>query len=235
RSWDAGIIASPGAITGTVLEDTNNDNVGDTPLAGVTVVLKDPVSGTVISTTTTDASGNYSFNGVPPGNYVVQETNKPGYTDVSDKDGGDLNSIAVTVTPGATNSGNDFVDERLPGAISGTVREDNDNNDTGDTPIAGVTVTLVNATTGLVVATTTTDVNGNYTFTGVPAGSYNVIETNKPGYTDVGDVDGGNPNSIAVTLTPGQSSTGNDFVDERPATLGDKVWLDTNANGVQDA
>ncbi|MCK6396641.1 SdrD B-like domain-containing protein, partial [Zoogloea sp.] len=127
RSWDAGIIASPGAITGTVLEDTNNDNVGDTPLAGVTVVLKDPVSGTVISTTTTDASGNYSFNGVPPGNYVVQETNKPGYTDVSDKDGGDLNSIAVTVTPGATNSGNDFVDERLPGAISGTVREDNDN------------------------------------------------------------------------------------------------------------
>ncbi|WP_298624811.1 SdrD B-like domain-containing protein, partial [uncultured Zoogloea sp.] len=235
RTWDAGIIASPGAITGTVLEDTNNDNVGDTPLAGVTVVLKDPVSGTVISTTTTDASGNYSFNGVPPGNYVVQETNKPGYTDVSDKDGGDLNSIAVTVTPGSTNSGNNFVDERLPGAISGTVREDNDNNNTGDTPIAGVTVALINATTGLVVATTTTDVNGNYTFTGVPAGTYNVVETNKPGYTDVGDKDGGNPNSISVTLTPGQSSTGNDFVDERPATLGDKVWEDTNANGVQDA
>jgi hypothetical protein len=38
-----------------------------------------------------------------------------------------------------------------------------------------------------------------------------------------------------VTLTPGQSSTGNDFVDERPATLGDRVWEDTNANGVQDA
>jgi hypothetical protein len=69
----------------------------------------------------------------------------------------------------------------------------------------------------------------------VPAGSYTVEETNKPGYTDVGDTDGGNPNQISVTLTPGQSSTGNDFVDERPATLGDRVWEDTNANGVQDA
>jgi hypothetical protein len=85
------------------------------------------------------------------------------------------------------------------------------------------------------VATTTTDANGNYVFNNVPAGSYTVEETNKPGYTDVGDIDGGNPNQISVTLTPGQSSTGNDFVDERPATLGDRVWEDTNANGVQDA
>jgi hypothetical protein len=37
----------PGTITGTVLEDTNNDNVGDTPIAGVTVVLKDR-NGTVV-------------------------------------------------------------------------------------------------------------------------------------------------------------------------------------------
>jgi serine-aspartate repeat-containing protein C/D/E len=140
----------------------------------------------------------------------------------------------VTVTPGATNPGNTFIDERLPGNISGTVREDLDNNNTGDTPIAGVTVVLKDAA-GTPIATTTTDANGNYSFTGVPAGTYTVEETNKPGYTDVSDIDGGNPNSIAVSLQPGQSSTGNDFVDERPATLGDRVWLDTNANGVQDA
>jgi uncharacterized surface anchored protein len=52
-------------------------------------------------------------------------------------------------------------------------------------------------------ATTTTDANGNYVFNNVPAGTYTVVETNKPGYTDVGDSDGGNPNTIAVTLTPG--------------------------------
>jgi len=125
-------------VSGTVLEDTDNNNTGDTPIAGVTVELKD-TAGNVVQTTTTDANGNYTFNNVPAGNYTVVETNKPGYTDVGDSDGGNPNSIAVTLTPGATSTGNDFVDERLPGVVSGTVLEDTDNNNTGDTPIAGVT------------------------------------------------------------------------------------------------
>jgi serine-aspartate repeat-containing protein C/D/E len=115
-----------------VLEDLDHNGTGDTPIAGVTVVLKD-ASGAPIATTTTDANGNYSFANVPAGNYTVEQTNKPGFTDVSDIDGGNPNSIAVTVTPGATNPGNNFIDERLPGNISGTVREDLDNNNTGDT------------------------------------------------------------------------------------------------------
>ena len=120
------------------------------------------------------------------------------------------------------------------GTITGTVREDLDNNDSGDSPIGGVTVTLKDAN-GNIVGTAITDANGNYAFNNLPAGTYTVVETNKPGYLDVSDIDGGNPNSIAVTLNPGQTSAGNDFVDERTATLGDRVWLDTNANGVQDA
>jgi hypothetical protein len=67
-----------------------------------------------------------------------------------------------------------------------------------------------------VVQTTTTDANGNYTFNNVPAGTYTVVETNKPGYLDVGDIDGGNPNSITVTLPAGTSSTGNDFLTSAP-------------------
>jgi uncharacterized surface anchored protein len=233
KTWDAGIVANPGSISGTVREDLDNNNSGDTPIAGVTVQLKDS-TGTVVQTTTTDANGNYTFNNVPAGTYTVVETNKPGFSDVGDVDGGDPNVIAVTLTPGATSTGNDFVDERLPGVVSGTVLEDNDNDNVGDTPIPGVTVELKDPA-GNVVQTTTTDANGNYTFNNVPAGNYTVVETNKPGYTDVGDSDGGNPNTIAVTVTPGSSSTGNVFVDERPATLGDRVWEDTNANGVQDA
>jgi serine-aspartate repeat-containing protein C/D/E len=233
KTWDAGIVANPGSISGTVREDLDNNNSGDTPIAGVTVQLKDS-TGTVVQTTTTDANGNYTFNNVPAGTYTVVETNKPGFSDVGDVDGGDPNVIAVILTPGATSTGNDFVDERLPGVVSGTVLEDNDNDNVGDTPIPGVTVELKDPA-GNVVQTTTTDANGNYTFNNVPAGNYTVVETNKPGYTDVGDSDGGNPNTIAVTVTPGSSSTGNVFVDERPATLGDRVWEDTNANGVQDA
>jgi serine-aspartate repeat-containing protein C/D/E len=73
RSWDAGIVANPGAITGTVLEDLDHDGTGDTPIAGVTVVLKD-ASGAPIATTTTDANGNYSFANVRP---VTTRSNKP--------------------------------------------------------------------------------------------------------------------------------------------------------------
>jgi len=36
-------------------------------------------------------------------------------------------------------------------------------------------------------------------------------------------------------LTSGQSSTGNNFLDAQPVTIGDYVWVDTNGNGIQDA
>ncbi|MFN8338845.1 MAG: hypothetical protein U0T36_07475 [Saprospiraceae bacterium] len=39
----------------------NNDNVGDTPMPNVTIQLKDAVTGAVVVTTTTNASGNYDF------------------------------------------------------------------------------------------------------------------------------------------------------------------------------
>ncbi|MBP7627364.1 MAG: carboxypeptidase regulatory-like domain-containing protein, partial [Zoogloea sp.] len=79
------------------------------------------------------------------------------------------------------------------------------------------------------------DTNGNYSFPNVPAGNYTIVEQTPPGYLDVGDTDGGDPNVISVTVLPGQTNSGNVFVDERSAAIGDKVWLDSNANGVQDA
>jgi hypothetical protein len=58
KTWDAGIVANPGAITGTVREDLDNNNTGDSPIGGVTVTLKD--AGNIVGTTTTDANGNYA-------------------------------------------------------------------------------------------------------------------------------------------------------------------------------
>jgi serine-aspartate repeat-containing protein C/D/E len=63
RTWDAGLVANPGAITGTVLEDLDHNGTGDTPITGVTGGPEGPAhAGTPIATTTTDANGNYSFN-----------------------------------------------------------------------------------------------------------------------------------------------------------------------------
>ncbi|MCK9205412.1 MAG: carboxypeptidase regulatory-like domain-containing protein, partial [Bacteroidales bacterium] len=52
-------------------------NTVQTPLSGVTVVLKNG-SGTVVGTTTTNATGSYTFNSLENGNYTVEpSTTKP--------------------------------------------------------------------------------------------------------------------------------------------------------------
>ncbi|WP_347250248.1 SdrD B-like domain-containing protein, partial [Zoogloea sp.] len=243
-TWDAGIVAEPGTISGTVTEDVDNDDTGDTPIAGVTVELKDS-TGTVVQTTTTDANGNYTFNNVPTGTYTVVETNKPGYTDVGDVDGGNPNVITVILPPGSSSTGNDFVDER-PATLGDRVWEDKNANgvqDAGESGIAGVTVQLKDAG-GNVVQSTTTDANGNYGFTVTP-GTYSVAVLKPAGYEITGQDLGGDEatdsdinaagNTAPVTLQSGQNNPNVDAGLYKLAELGDKVWYDTNKNGVQDA
>ncbi|MFN8498618.1 MAG: SdrD B-like domain-containing protein [Anaerolineae bacterium] len=65
-----------GNVTGTVFNDLNGNGTqdpGEPGIPGVTVTLKDP-SGNPVGTTTTDASGNYSFPNVPPGPRVETST-----------------------------------------------------------------------------------------------------------------------------------------------------------------
>jgi hypothetical protein len=82
----------------------------------------------VVGTTKTDSNGKYEFAGLPPGDYVVRETNRLDFPiNVSDQDnsndgdGGDSdkavdNLIAVTLTDGEKDRDNDFVDDRTPTA-----------------------------------------------------------------------------------------------------------------------
>ncbi|WP_374241629.1 SdrD B-like domain-containing protein, partial [Zoogloea sp.] len=246
RSWDAGIVANPGTITGSVLEDTNNDNMGDTPIPGVTVVLKDAL-GNPVASTTTDANGNYSFTNVPAGNYTIVEQTPTGYLDVGDKDGGDPNMISVTVQPGQTNSGNVFVDERSA-AIGDKVWLDSNANgvqDAGEAGIAGVTVKLLDGAGG-VVSTSTTDASGNYLFSNLTPGDYAVQVVLPTGYFASAKDQGGNDavdsdidpmtgKTITTTLSAGETDRSWDAGLYQKASLGDRVWLDANKNGVQDS
>lgn len=221
-----------GSIIGTVLIDTNNDNVGDSPLSGVTIQLFNSGGTTVIATTTTATNGSYSFANLAPGNYDVKQTNLSGYEDVSDSDGGNLNLISgITVNSGAIASGKDFVDEALH-SISGTVQSDTNNDNTGDSPLSGVTIELLNSSGqpidsdpiagGTQPTTTTTAADGSYSFTGIAPGNYQVKQTNLAGYIDISDIDGGNLNNISVNLNTG-NSTGNNFVDKKNLFNGTEV------------
>ncbi|MEL6987486.1 MAG: SdrD B-like domain-containing protein, partial [Bacteroidota bacterium] len=233
-------------ISGVVTEQliADGDVVGEIPNEGVVIQLLDDM-GNIIATDTTDSNGAYMFDSLPPAEYTVVEIDPQGYASVSDFDNSpdgdetlntDLNDnmIPVVLFPGEDDENNDFVD--VPTSeISGTVLEDTDNDDIGDSPLEGVIVILLDSN-GDTVAVDTTDMNGLFDFENLEPGDYTIIEVDPEDYESVSDTDGPNDNTINVTLDSGSSSTGNEFVDEQIATtIFGHVYFDTNNNGMQDS
>ncbi|MDJ0691115.1 MAG: SdrD B-like domain-containing protein [Xenococcaceae cyanobacterium MO_188.B32] len=255
--------ATAGAIEGTVYEDGGSGDFGvdDIPLAGVQIALyadtdsdgqPDP-GGQIWATTYTDAEGKYSFTGLTPGNYVVQQIVPAGATALNDTDGTSTNSniqVADTVTAGTITTGRDFlVDNANTASISGTVYDDTvDNNaidPAGDTGVAGVALLLYtdpdgngDPSDGTIIGSTLTDSNGDYTFTNLTDGIYVVVEVDPTGATSENDTSSdniGTDNYIGVTLA-GTNSTGNNFLDDGVTTssISGQVINDANANGTND-
>ena len=210
------ITITGGSITGTVWSDTDNDNVGDAGIGGVTLTLLDS-SGNIIDgdsisagvqpiTAITNGSGQYTFANLAAGTYGVSEDQPPGYLDVTDIDLGDLSEIRpITVTAGIATTGQDFVEE-LEARIEGCVHRDHDHDNSGDTFITGVTITLYTdpngdgdpsdgapvddpLQSGYQPYVTQTDEWGIYHFQKLPAGSYVVVETQPNGYLTETDND----------------------------------------------
>lgn len=114
------------------------------------------------------------------------------------------------------------------GAISGNVSNDIDGDAMGDMPIPDVQIYLTDET-GLPVLDgfgdileVMSDSEGNYVFTDIPPGFYNVVQVQPDGYEDVAEVDGGDDgdhpddginNQIPVTVDSGEVDTGNDFIE----------------------
>ncbi|OKH17512.1 SdrD B-like domain-containing protein [[Limnothrix rosea] IAM M-220] len=129
------------------------------------------------------------------------------------------------------------------------VFEDNDVDgvqDAGESGIAGATVNLL-APDGTVIATTTTDADGKYEFEVVP-GDYKVQFIQPDGFDGISPVDAGgddaadsdaDPNNGLMTdvisLEGGDSNPTLDAGFFKTASLGDKVFVDSDADGIQDA
>jgi subtilisin family serine protease len=145
---------TPGyGISGTVRDASNNG------LSGVTVTLGGDGSGT----TTTASNGTYSFSGLADGDTFTVTPSKAGwrYTPAS---------ITGLTLSGANITGQNFIG--APNLISGTIT-------LSGSGFNAVTVTLRQG--AAVIATTTTNSSGNYSFIALANATYTVTPT-KSGY-----------------------------------------------------
>ncbi|GAB3563622.1 hypothetical protein GCM10027578_07670 [Spirosoma luteolum] len=236
------VAPTPATVGDLAFNDTNSNGVqdpGESGFTGLVVTLYQ--NGNAVASTTTDASGNYTFMGVPPGS---------GYTVVFDTTGlGAQGQTLVALAPapfsltaGQVDLTHDAAIQSkpvVPATVGDLAFSDPNKNgvqDAGETGYAGLVVTLFQ--NGSAVATTTTDASGVYSFTGVVPGS---------GYTVVFDTTGlGAQGQTLVALAPapfsltaGQVDLSHDAAVQpkpvQPATVGDLAFSDPNKNGVQDA
>jgi hypothetical protein len=291
---DAGIsqgkpagLASLGDKVWFDLDNNGIQDAGELGAANVTVNLYLDANGdglitggeqTAITTTATNALGEYMFGGLNAGSYQVGftlpaalstytlSTKDAGSSDALDSDGNPKNISVSGNTAGAQISYTNLIplalgEDKLtvdlgivpPAAtntLGGTAWFDTDANGTQTANpgrVPGVVVKLYNSG-GTVIATTTTDENGDYLFVGLADGSYSVgfdgfptsfSLTSKSASNDAtgSDADLTNGNTTTVALNAGNRndrSLDAGLISTR-AALGNKVWEDLNGDGIQDA
>ena len=256
----------PGGVSSigdTLWLDYNADGIkdaGEPGIPGVTVrLLSYGPDGTlgggddVTYSQVTDASGTYSFGSLPAGIYLVTvdgATLPAGLAQTYEQDGVRDGSVELTLLGEQNRDDIDF-GYRGTGSLGDRVWNDADADrlqDAGETGIANVSVTLLGAgfdgvfgTADDLTRTTTTDLDGFYLFSNLPAGRYRVtLATAGPlaGLTETYELDGTMNGSSEATLGTGQTRLDIDFgYTSAPfgpfGSIGDTVWLDLDGDGAQ--
>jgi len=260
-----------GAIGDTVWKDVNADGIQsgyqETGISNVLVTLYCQANGTwwPLRTTNTSAAGTYLFGSLPDGQYrvVVDDADAGLPVDVF---GNVWHPTTATYHDATISGGSTYPDADFGfapyGAIGDTVFWDvnrNGDQDYTEPGVPGVEVRLYadgNAN-GLydagetLLATRTTDADGQYLFDQLLPGRYAVVVA-----ADSGPLAGAgqtaDPQSDGLTcddpeltipcddqcgwaLTPGQIFLGADFGYAPSGVIGDLLWVDTNNNGMPDA
>lgn len=237
---------------------------GEPGIANVTVLLLNS-SGTPIGTTVTDATGYYSFVDLQPGTYIVQfptALNTGGYVLTTANSGNDTSDSDANTTTGKSHDVTLVAGQNDPTIDAGYITplaslgdfvwmdlNKDGKQDSGEPGVAGVKVVLLNST-GVEIGTTITDGTGYYRFTGLTPGDYQVkfptvlndgaiiTYPNLAAGDDTLDSDANRTTGITAltTLVAGENDPTWDAGYYSPlAALGNRVWLDLNRDGIQDA
>ena len=247
RDIDAGLkeeAPQPGALSGTYFCDENRDGDddgaanGDADVAGRLVTLLNAdgapavdIDGNAVDPVRTDAEGNYRFDNLAAGDYIVAFEGTDGKSFIAqdagndDTDDSDVDPMTGRTAPVTVNAGEETMDvdagvEAIPGALSGTYFCDVDDDDVddgaanGDLDVAGRLVTLLDANgdpardiDGALVAPIETDAEGNYRFDNLAAGDYIVQFESEPGKSFVAQ-DAGSDDTVDSDVDPMTGRTG---------------------------
>ncbi|MBE7556419.1 MAG: DUF11 domain-containing protein [Anaerolineales bacterium] len=236
-------------VTIRLYEDTDNDGI-------ISLTLD-----ALVMTTTTNASGLYTFTNLPAGNFLVDIDSV--ITDTSGNRltlglSSDPHDVTLAANQHYLNADFGYIPA---GIIGDLIWQDNNGNgqwEAGEPGIPGITVTLYISGSATPLYTMTTNASGIYSFTGLVSGTYTVrvlasslpagyIQTGDPEYPvlsgttyleicsdDLSDTFGGCNAESLLFLRPGQIDLTRDFGFRPPRSIGDFVWLDNDGDGVQD-
>jgi Fungalysin metallopeptidase (M36)/SdrD B-like domain/Fungalysin/Thermolysin Propeptide Motif/Domain of unknown function (DUF4214) len=214
------------SISGRVFEDTNGDGFLQTgegaPPNGWVIDLQQ--NGVVAATVTTDASGSYSFTGLPAGTYRVRERGQAGWVQTS------IDPTDIVLLSGANITNVTFGDFRQF-TLSGHVFNDvngNGTQDAGDGGLEDWVIGLDKDLDGVIDFLATTDVNGDYFFPGLGPGNYRIREIAQPGWVQR------SPNPPDFSAQSGVDVAGRNFGNFKLVTLSGQAFSDLNGNGIQD-
>lgn len=175
---------SPSAATGVTLTNVLPSGVtfqsGSGPNGAITSLTNIPVGtlepgATATFTVTGRVNSNVTVGSALSNSATVAASDEPTTAPLTNTSATTINIVAAN----SAISGRVIIDENMNGVL-----------DSGEAGLSGATITLVNVGTGATVATVTTDSNGNYQFTSLPAGTYRVTRTLPDGFSDGPDATG---------------------------------------------
>jgi hypothetical protein len=257
-----GIVGSIGNSIWNDLNHNGYREGNENGVSGITINLLDKTGVQVLDSTLSDGLGKYSFNEIVPDEYMLEFTNLPAGYAFTQQVAGVKNSDA-NITTGRTAlinlHANEIIstidaglyNQYLPtGSIGNKVWYDLNNNglqDSEENGVSGVNVYLCDVNNN-VLNNSVTDIEGHYYFNNLASGSYKVSIANLPeGYTFTSiNLTNSNINnnfdingmSDVIQLSNIENNVSIDAgiikTNTRHTTiLGDKVWFDDNADGLQ--
>ncbi len=186
-----------GRISGNVFHDLNGNGVKDTGepvISGQKIYL----TGTITDSTTTNVDGNYSFDSLAIGTYSITENIPIGWIESVP-----ASAYSINLLHGIDTAGINFGNFQLA-AVHGIAFNDTNHNGVRDTGEPGLSNWVLRLS-GPTSYRTTTDGDGNFTFTDIGAGTYTLSESAQVGWFQTIPLNYG---SYSISMTSGLDTSG---------------------------